>query len=62
MTQTERQCLQALWVAVTALAERLTGQTMVVHVENEDGNVLSFSGAHAEWVSSTPPEEAVTHL
>lgn len=45
---TDREILVALFKAVTGLAERLTGERMIVAIETEDGWVR-LSGEVVEW-------------
>lgn len=50
---TERDALVAIFNAVTALAERLTGERMCVSVEMENGQTICLSGGTVQWNASS---------
>jgi hypothetical protein len=53
---TDRDCVVATLGAVIALAERITGERLTVHVKTESGEEVSISGADVSW---EPPTSSI---
>lgn len=52
---TDREAMSAVFIAVSALAEKLTGKRLTVFVETE-GGMIAVSSADAPWKFSDPAE------
>jgi len=53
MALSEKELIAVTFIAVTALAKRLTGEDLLVTIEGEDGRTRTISGSdgHITWVS-----------
>jgi hypothetical protein len=51
---TDRDCLLSIFNAICGLAERLTGERMIVRVELGGGGVFDLSGSDVTWEKACP--------
>lgn len=58
---TDRDMIHATFLAVTALAQRLTGEKMVLNICLENGNRLKLDSQNmsVEWMSNASQVETV---
>ena len=49
MVLSDREALMAIFNAVTALGERVTGERMVVRIETDDGQSVYATGGNVRW-------------
>lgn len=59
---TERDILIAIFTAVTAIGERLTGERMTLHLTTESGDSFQISGGsgNVAWEPNRPKAGAAT--
>ena len=55
---TEKEMLAALFIAVAALGEKLTGEKMSVSITDRNGDVISICGSEyaVTWTAAGKPE------
>jgi hypothetical protein len=61
----DTKLLQAIFTAVCALAEKLTGEHITAHVDLGDGQIVGLTGGQVSWAPSDfygPPAEPHSKL
>lgn len=56
MPMSDRDCIAAVFSAVLAVGERLTGERLTIHLRREDGGIEHISGTSATWTPIPQPD------
>jgi hypothetical protein len=59
---TDRDVLVAIFIAVTAIGEHLTGERMTLSLTSESGEIFEIAGSKSvKWTPIEPREEVAAH-